>query len=335
MLLAIAFFFLLGLAGLAFTKVDILRTFFDQISFVTNLVNPVDLAQTDGRVNVLVLGIDTRSSYGLYNTDTIVIGSVSLSEGRPVLISLPRDLWVDLSPYGYGRINTAYSLATAGGDGTFGEEKGLQFARQKIEGILGVPIHYFALVDFEGFKEIIDTLGGVEVCVERTFDDFAYPLAGKEAADLEERYEHLHFEAGCQMMGGEIALKYARSRMGTNDEGNDFSRARRQQKVITAIKDKIFSLNLILNVGKVATLYQKITQSVKTNLSLGELQRAFDLFGQEDLKNPKNFVLDPESGLVYHPADPSLYDGAYILLPTSGTFGPIHQVVQDLFFSAQ
>lgn len=323
------------LGGFAVSRVGLIRSILAPVSFVARLINPIQLKEADGRVNVLVLGLDTRGGGGLMNTDTILVGSFSLLEGDPTLISIPRDLWLNLSPYGYGRINSAYSRGGLSG-GKLSEEEGITFAKEKVSEILGIEIPYWALVDFEGFARIIDTLDGIEVCVERTFDDYAYPVPGKEnATPLSTRYEHLHFDAGCQNMDGETALKYARSRSGTNSEGSDFARVRRQQRVISGVRDKVLSINLLLNPGKLANLYKQITDSVKTNASLGEVQRALEIASKfEDLSEVDSLILDPDSKLVYHP-NSALYGGAYVLVPQGGNFEGIHTAVQKLLYKAE
>jgi len=323
------------LGGFAFSQIGFIRSILTPVSFIARLINPIQLKESDGRVNVLVLGLDTRGSGGLMNTDAILVGSFSLLEGDPALISIPRDLWINLSPYGYGRINSAYSRGGLSG-GKFNEEKGITFAKEKVSEILGIEIPYWVLLDFEGFARIIDTLGGIEVCVERTFDDYAYPVPGKESATpLSARYEYLHFDAGCQNMDGETALKYARSRTGTNSEGSDFARVRRQQRVILGVRDKVLSINLLLNPGKLASLYKQITDSVKINASLGEVQRALEIASKfEYLSEADNLILDPDSKLVYHPPS-AAYGGAYVLVPEGGNFKKIHTAVQKLLYKAE
>ena len=218
-------------------------------------------------------------------------------------------------------------------DGSFDEGEGAEFAKGKIEGVLGIPIHYFAVIDFEGFKEVIETVGGVEVCVERAFDDYSYPVPGHESDPIiSRRYEHLHFNSGCQLMDEETALKYARSRTGTNGEGNDFARVRRQQNVIMGVKDKIFSLNLLTDSGKIVKLYQQFSKSLRTNMTLGELKRALEIAQKVvDFAQVKSLVLDPDSQLVYHP-DPASYGGAYVLVPTGGNYEKIHSAIRGLLF---
>jgi len=328
---------LIGGAFFALSKLSFVQVLLSPISFVARLVNPVQLKEEDGRVNALVLGLDTRASGALRNTDTILIGSISATEGDPALISIPRDFWLNLAPYcAPFKINSAYSCGGTQKNGSFDEDKGIAFAKGKIEEVLGIKIPYWVVVDFSGFKDIIDTLGGIQVCVDTAFSDYSYPNAGHEADPIiSHRYKILHFKKGCQMMDGETALEYARSRKGTNGEGSDFARVRRQQKVITAVKDKVFSLNLLLNPGKLVKLYQQFSAVVKTNVGLGEIQRLLEVVGRlGDVSKARSLVLDPVSGLVYHPSD-ALY-GGYVIIPSGGSgFSKIHQAVQKLLFGAK
>lgn len=319
--------------GLIFWKGNLFNTLFSPISFVARLVNPAKLKETDGRVNVLILGLDTRAQGGLLNTDTILVGSFSLTEGNPALISIPRDLWVSFATGGQGKINSAYAFAAMQQNGKIDEGKGVEAAKVTVEKVLGIPLHYWVLVDFEGFRQVIDTLGGIEVCVERTFDDCGYPVPGKEKAPPYQRYECLHFDKGCQKMDGEWALKYSRSRMGTAGEGSDFARVRRQQKVLLAVKDKILSLSLLFNPGRVIKLYNQLTKTIKTNASLGETQRALELLYEfQEITEAGTLVLDPASKLT-SVGKPALY-GGYVLLPKGGNFDAIHSAVRKLLFGS-
>jgi len=327
---------LLG-AGLFVCREGLLAAVLRPISFVSRLVSSAELRETDGRVNVLVLGLDSRAGGGPFNTDTILVGSLSLAEGDPVLISIPRDLYVSFQTGGSGKINSAFAAAALQSGGTLDREdemRGAEAAKATVAEVLGIPIHYWVVVDFEGFEEIVDTLGGIEVCVDRTFDDYRYPVPGKEDAfPLSARYEHLHFDAGCQLMDGERALKYSRSRMGTAGEGSDFARARRQQKVVSAVKDKVLSLSLLFNPGKIATLYRQFTEAVGTDAPLDEVQRAIELLYKfrEELGDVESLVLDPGSGLTKRGYSD---DGAYIIVPSAGDFSAIHKAVQELLFGA-
>jgi LCP family protein required for cell wall assembly len=332
-LILLAILLALGGGLLAFSRTPFVQGLLAPVSFFARLLEPTKLTEVDGRVNVLVLGVDTRSSGWSGLTDTILVGSVSPLEGEPALISIPRDLWVTL-PCGNGRINAAYNC----GGGVyqtaveFDQEKAANFAKTKIEEIIGIKIPYWVVVNFEGFKEIIDTLGGITVTVETAFDDYYYPTSDYKT-------KHISFKAGKQVMNGEKALEFARSRKGT--AGGDFDRARRQQKVIMAVKDKIMSLNLLLDLGKLSQLYQQINAAVKTNASFGEIKRSLEIAAKlGDLSQVKSLVLDHDSGLIYAPSAQDkkrFYGGADVLLPKGGNiyYTKIQAAVRTLLFDSE
>src|SRR5690606_11303223 len=121
------------------------------------------------------------------------------------------------------------------------------------EFVTGEPVHYAMVMDFSGFKEVIDTLGGVEVDVEHSFTDTEYPIAGRENdlcdgdPEYRCRYETIEFKQGRQYMDGETALKFVRSRHAEGDEGNDFARSACQQRVISAIREKVLTTGILFN----------------------------------------------------------------------------------------
>lgn len=302
------------------------KAIFDPVSIVAN-INSAELAEKDGRTNILILGSDERTVGSVTSvlTDTILVASIGRVEKDVVLISLPRDLWVKNPAGYYSKINAVY---TNGG----GESM-----KEVISDVLGLPIHYYAVVNFEIFKETIDTLGGVDVDVANTFTDYYYPIEGMENAPLEQRYETITFEAGRQVMDGETALKYVRSRKGDNQEGTDFARSARQQKVIMAIKDKAISLDTLVNPAKLASLYDTYKDNVDTDVTFSDIQNFYLLSQQIQFDKVKSIVLDDrsaaeEGGLLYSPEETSLYGGAYVLLPKAGNFSQMHAYVQRYVF---
>lgn len=317
---------------------DGVKALFDPVSIVSNAATS-GLNETDGRINVLVLGSDRRlDDYRETNlnsnelTDTILVASIGVVEGNIVLLSLPRDLWVEAQTSSgqtyHSKINAVYAYSGAEG------------LSDVVEEVIGLPIHYYAVINFEIFKEAIDIIGGVEVKVENAFTDYYYPVAGKEAASENERYETVHFEEGPQVMDGEVALKYVRSRKGNNGEGTDFARSRRQQKVIAAIKEKALSLETLISVDKMIELYTSYKDNVDTNVGLNEANGFYFLAQNIDFQNMKSIVLDDrsaadEGGLLYAPEDRSLYDNAYVLIPKSGNFNQLHAYVQRYVFGAE
>jgi polyisoprenyl-teichoic acid--peptidoglycan teichoic acid transferase len=318
------------------------------VTFVAT-VTAAEVKNTDGRTNILLLGSDRRNEYantrGL--TDTLIVASVNKIDGDVVLISLPRDLWVH-SPAGYkSKINAIY---------TYG---GAEESKKVIENVLGIPIHYYGVVDFNIFTETINIVNGINVNVEKAFEDYEYPIEGKEddmcgrteeqLEELEEesplrvfpcRYQHLIFNQGLQAMDGETALQYARSRHGTNGENTDFARAKRQQKVIVAVKDKALSMNTLLNPAKIKDLYDSYSKNIDTNITLTDIQSLYALSQQMEFNNIRSVVLDDRSsaevgGLLYAPLDTSLYGGQYVLIPRAGDFSQIHAYVQRYLFGVK
>src|SRR3990167_4140405 len=226
-----------------------------------NLINPAidNLDSYQNRTNFLLLGVGGGNHPGAYLTDSVILVSIDLTSGDTVLISLPRDIWIESLS---AKLNTAYyygQTQTAGG--------GITLAKAAVGEIIDQPIHYAAVLDFSGFEKAVDVLGGIDLVVPHGFVDDQYPIPGKEEAEPEaDRYERLEFKAGPQHFNGSEALKYVRSRYSGGVEGTDYARAGRQQQVILAFKNKLLSVGTLLNPGKLRTLYRLFKDSVKTDL---------------------------------------------------------------------
>src|SRR3989338_2662109 len=180
------------------------------------------LKKTDNRTNILLLGISGGSHEGAALTDSIIFISLDFANRDNVMISVPRDIWL---PSLKTKINSTYY---------YGESKrkggGITLTKSAVSEIFGIPVHYATALDFDNFREVIETLGGIDIEVESAFEDEKFPIQGREndfcAGDPEFkcRYETVTFEKGRQHMDGEKALKFVRSRNAENGEGNDFSR---------------------------------------------------------------------------------------------------------------
>ncbi len=305
------------------------------VSVFSRVVNPKQLSSTDGRTNILLLAVDTRGEldprcegddYSGELTDSIILASLGADDKDVVLLSLPRDLWVETGYY-KGKINAVYSSEGGG-------MAGAELLSRVVGGVTGVPVHYYAVVDFQGFEEAIDVLGGVEVDVERGFDDYRYPIPEQECAEDEDRWQHIHFDAGLQEMDGATALKFVRSRHAEGPEGNDFARSRRQQKVLLAAKRKFFSLSAFSDWAKVRDLYQTFEDSVRTDLGIWELERLYHwASGAEESLPVTMEVLDGAQGLLVATYDEERYNGAWVLVPRAGDFSEVREYVQTLFFA--
>lgn len=263
------------------------------------LVTPPEdiLRAASGRTNFLLLGMGGAGHEAADLTDTLMFISLNPLTKDTVLLSIPRDLWVASLR---AKINAAYHYG------------GLTAAKIAVTAILGQPVHYAVTLDFAGFTQAIDLVGGIDITVPAAFDDFRYPVPGKETASVAERYEHLHFDAGPQRLDGTTALKYVRSRNAEGEQGSDFARSRRQQQVISAFKDKLFSAQTLLNPTRLLELKRTLSASLIHDLSDAEILALAKLAIGFSTASIRSGNLD---ALLYHPPISSRYDSQWILVP--------------------
>lgn len=280
------------------------------------------------RVNILLLGMGGRGHDGGYLTDTIMIASIEPSTDKVSMISIPRDMAVPIEDYGWQKINhvNAYAEMEEPGSG------GLAIS-QAVSDLLEMPIDYYVRVDFQGFINIVDELGGVDVLVENQLDDYSYPIMGQEEnPDWNSRFEHLHVEVGEQHMDGSLALKFARSRHGINGEGSDFARARRQQLIIQAVKDKALDLKNLFKPAMIAGIIEEFSEHVDTNLKIWEILKLKDMSEDFTKENITSKVIDNSAnGLL---TETISEQGAYLLVPKSGDFSEVQYFVHNIFADA-
>lgn len=278
-------------------------------SLATTVLDSNPLPQTaSGNTNVAILGIGGEGHEGADLTDTILI--LTLNRAKPAkIISIPRDVWLDSLQT---KINAVYYYAKQQD-----ESQALARTKSALSELLGQPIHYAAMIDFNGFIKLIDILGGITVNVPNTFDDYKYPIPGQENAIPESlRYEHLHFEAGSTQLDGVTALKFARSRHAEGVEGTDFARSERQKLIIEALKSKIFSSNTLLNFETLSAIFNNLQSSVKTDIQPADYRGFFELALK--LKN-SNSTLQTAALTSYLTNPPNLkpYGGAWVLIPSA------------------
>ncbi len=208
-------------------------------------------------LNILLLGLDQRDDERGVPTrsDSMIVVSIDQANKRTAMISLPRDMWVQIPGYADNRINVANFLGDAykypgGGPG---------LAKKTVEANFGLKIDYYARINFRGFEKIVDTLGGININVERAIVDNEYPTE-------DYGFMRVYIPAGMQHMSGKVALQYARSR----HSENDFGRAHRQQMVLMAIKDRALQLDVI---PKLPTLMNNFKDMVETDMPAQEILR--------------------------------------------------------------
>lgn len=264
-------------------------------------------------ISILLMGYGGGSHQGGKLTDTMMLAYIQPRLKTVHLISLPRDLWVKLpivdgqAAQGW-KINAAYALGSD--DRNYrhkpvqytGEAGGGELAKLAVEQATGIKPDYFITLNFASFRRSIDVLGGIDVMVERSFDDYQYPIEGEEentcgrsdedmkaieatlSAEKAEplftcRYEHLHFDKGVVHMDGETALKFVRSRHSAQD-GNDFGRAARQRNVISALKNKVLAVNFI---PKAIPFIATLASDLQTDISVSKMQEFLNV--QNEIQN--------------------------------------------------
>jgi LCP family protein required for cell wall assembly len=275
--------------------------------------------------NALIVGIDTRETGNLLNTDSIILASYNHKTNDIILMSIPRDLHVEIDPGSqwYKRINSVYSTYEQKGEG-----KGLERLREVVTEVTGHEIQYHAMIGYKGFVELIDTLGGIEVNVENSFTDYAYPDGIG--------YKTVSFQEGPQVMDGETALEYSRSRHSMqNNEGTDFARARRQQNVLTAATDKVISSSL-LNPQSLMNLFNVVQNNVKiSEFTLNDIEAGItELKKFNENGETYSFVLDPSAGAGQLLTSQNVVNtGAYAIGPIDGlgTYEDIHKYINHVW----
>lgn len=304
---------------------------------------PTPTPDPNAPFSILLMGYGGGLHEGGKLTDSIIVANFIPKEQKIKLISIPRDLWVPI-PVAVGetkmlKINEANSIGLNHKEYPnkeiqyTGDAGGGQMAKNVLSQILGLPIQNFITINFDGFVKSIDTIGGIDVNVQKTFDDFLYPIeekskdtcgksdeeiaaitatvsASKQEEQFTCRYETLHFDKGLQHMDSVTALKFVRSRHSVQD-GGDFNRASRQRLVIEAVKKKIISLNFI---PKIIPLVNNLAGNLNTDLDINQMQKLLAKSGEFQTYQIESIALTNDNLLM----DSRSSIGQAILIPKSG-----------------
>lgn len=270
----------------------------------------------EGRINILLLGVAGDYRPGKYLTDTIMLASINTEDFKVGLFSLPRDLLIKQDGY-YVKINSIYQ------EGLLNEE-GADSIIETVEKITDQEIHYYLTMDFQGFIQIVNTLDGINVDVKKDINDTRYPGPNYS-------YETFAIEKGLQTLDGEVALKYARTRH--DDIEGDFGRAKRQQQILQAIRNKAFSLQTFLNPFKINELLNTLGDHVHTNISTEEISAFVELSKKADTQNISNVVIDAwQEDSVLRSARLYFNSGSMSGLVTrSGNYHEIKELAENIF----
>lgn len=299
-------------------------------------------AQAKTTYTLLLLGYAGGGHQGTFLTDTMMLVTIDLKKKEALLISLPRDIWVKIPTKSknsfHSKINAVYQMELFSKNYPdinpqfLGTREDATLIKHIASQIIGIPVDFYVAVDFEGFVSMIDILDGIEVKVERTFDDYEYPIEGKENDTCDKkdeelieaekistqeprlafpcRYEQIHFDAGVTHMDGKTGLKYVRSRHSLED-GGDFGRAQRQQRFLQALRNKVLSIEFL---AKILPVLEELKDDVKTDFPPSLIQKALSVAPTSSEYQLQSFILTDQNFLVSSRSA----DLQYILVPKKG-----------------
>ena len=359
---------ILFLGGCVFGASKAIDKFAPNSKILKSLVKTLPLVEDkldgeeNGRINVVLLGMRGKGVTGGGTlADTIMVVSIKRIENpegiasyKISMVSVPRDLYVTMSGTTSNmKINSVYHYGEEKGNG-----QGMEAMKQVLEDITGQKMHYGAEVNFAGFKQVVDALGGVEVDLAEKFiepvqfheqkvcDGDNNGVFTVKSGEYQNKIDHrgklvaqyplcynateecggiFTVPAGISILDGEKALCYVRARA----TSSDFDRARRQQEVMGQLKKKALSMGVLTDFGKIQELFTAVSGNMNTDLELWEMQRFFDLYKKigDDVPVEHKVLENSEEGLLYsHEGD----ERGYILMPRGDTYDKIREMFANI-----
>jgi LCP family protein required for cell wall assembly len=260
---------------------------------------PAQLKESNGRVTILIAGYsaDDSGHQGATLTDSIMIVSIDQTNKKAVMLSVPRDLWVNVPGYGYQKINAVY------------QEGGMSLLEQVIQQDLGVDINYYAQINYTAVKAAVDAVGGITVNVQSS-----------DSRGLYDPYTNINLMNGVHTIDGQTALNLTRSRGdGPGSYGfpnSDFDRIKNQQMVLLALKDKASNTSVISNPLKIATMVSALGDNVRTDLQINEMETVYSVMKSINSSNIQSSNISDINGQKLL-ADYTSWNGQAALTPLS------------------
>lgn len=264
------------------------------------------------QVNVLLLGIGGEGHSGGQLTDTIMIASIKPQSHEAALLSIPRDLYVEVEGTDIkSKINAVKAL----GDKS-AQKNGIELLEKTVEDVSGLHMDYYVQLDFQGFTKIVDTVGGIDVYLENDIDDKTYPDSGYG-------YDPFYIEKGWHHLDGATALKVARSR---HSAMGDFDRIKRQQEIIRAFRQKVYDKYSTTDILAFRDIFLSLSQNMKTDVELQELPRFYQIL--KDIKSHNITAQTVDTQKYLQKVNVGL---GYTLGAKSGDYGAINELGKSLF----
>lgn len=263
-------------------------------------------------INIMLLGSDRRPNSTGWRTDVIIIVSINPDGPSAAMLSIPRDLFVWVPGWKMAKINTVDTH----GDAVGYEGGGPGLLKQTLLYNLGIPVHYYARVDFDGFKRIVDTLGGTDVPVTCSMTDWRLKSPELDP-EIEENWELFTLDQRVHHMDGDLALWYSRSRL----RSSDFDRSRRQQQVLRAMMANALRVNIL---PQIPQLWGDFSETVETDLGLGEILQLAAIAPRLDFNKIKSRFLAGDAIISWTVPE----NNAYVLLPQ---YDAVAELVEDVF----
>lgn len=298
-------------------------------SFFEEILSLFSQKKNDNQINILMLGIRGKDDqYGGLLADGIMLLLLDKNKKEVAMISIPRDLYVEMPDLKNDDRKEKINFANAYGE-TKQRGAGLLLTKALVSNIMGIKIDYTISVDFNAFKEIVDWVGGIKIARSTPFNEHLQWLGEGKEGKLYWKKDGsgwtFYIPVGENFLDGEAALYYARSRFSTSD----FDRSRRQQEILSAIKDKAVALNILGNPRKILDMFDILKRNIQTDMSLGDIKNLISLANDFVNAKIKNVVIDSsENGLLFESHNKR---GGFILLPKSGNWSAIQNLVENVF----
>jgi len=279
-----------------------------------------EVTEEEGRTNVLLIGMRGQNvPGGGLLSDTIMVLSIKPEENKVAMISIPRDLYVKIPGENYrNKINSVYAHGEENG-----KQKGLDEMKQIVTDVTGLKMHYAVALNFNGFRQLVDAVGGIDITLETAFWETSQFVLGNECGG------EFTLPKGKNHLDGETTLCYVRARENTSD----FDRAKRQQVVLKALKDKLVSIGTLTDFGKLNSILNAVGDNVRTDMSSKEMRAFYDEYSSlSDAEIFQRVFENSQEGFLMVPTD-APEEAGYILIPRAGydNYSQMHQVCQEIF----